>query len=798
MIITPDILLLPIILSLSLLITYKIGQALGLRYSLSLGLFCWHSVLCVYYWFFAKTNPADSNKYYEVALHGVYDWSPGTRFVESFTTLFVSGLGIGKLATFLVYNIFGVVGLLLVAHALLIQWPIHRGWRSVIPLIILLMPGLSFWSSAIGKDAPAFFAACLATYAFQDVQRRKLYFALAVLVMFAVRPHIAAMMFLSASITLLSVKQISTASRIALIFLITTATVIVLPFVVTYVGLEKEISTEIIGEYIATRQSYNMEGGGAVDISSLPLPLKMFTYLFRPLFIDAHGLFGLVASIENAFFLLVFASFFIRGIMGVLRDTTASIRYNLVFFCVGLFVFSTTTANLGIAVRQKTMIVPSIFILIAFTANQVWTKRRNGQSSARRQATRNSAVGLNLQFLDFKISRTSMRDEHGNVEGQEINPLKLLQVLVKRKILIMKVCTLAVVISLGYSLTLPNIYSATATVLPPQKDAGGLSTLLGQSGLAGLATSGLGGGSDLYVGILNSRSVGDAVIKKLDLDQVYQTETLEATRACLRGSLMVQAGKDGIISITTSDEDPKRSALLANAFVEELGNITIKLNLSKAGTERVFLEKRLELVKKDLKVAEDDLRLFAQQNKIVQVETQAKASIEAIAQMKAALASSEVRLSVLRSNQTEQSPEVRALMTGINRQRSELGRLAGNYDNALGIPSVGSVPRVGLEYSRKMRELKTQEAIFEQMTKQYEIAKLSEAKDSSTFQILDEAVVPVKKSKPSRALIVIFATVIAFFVSVFSAFLLEYLSKMSDEDRKLFDSIKKQALALKR
>lgn len=393
-----------------------------------------------------------------------------------------------------------------------------------------------------------------------------------------------------------------------------------------------------------------------------------------------------------------------------------------------------------------------------------------------------------------------MSDEMKIIENHEINLLELVQVLVKRKMLILKICALAVVISVGYSLTLPNIYSATATVLPPQKEAGGgLSALLGQAGgLAGLAVGGLGGGSDLYVGILNSRSVGDAVIKKLDLARVYQAETLEETRATLRGSLKVQAGKDGIISITTSDQDPKRSALLANAFVEELGNTTIKLNLSKAGTERMFLEKRLELVKKDLKLAEDDLKLFAQQNKIVQVESQAKASIESIAQMKAELASSEVRLSVLRSNQTEQSPEVRALVTGINRQRTELGRLAGNNDNAQGIPSVGSVPRVGLEYSRKMRELKTQEAIFEQLTKQFEMAKLSEAKDSSTVQILDEAVVPVKKSKPSRALIVILATVTAFFISVLSAFVLEYLGKMSDENRKIFDSIKKQALTLKR
>jgi len=392
-----------------------------------------------------------------------------------------------------------------------------------------------------------------------------------------------------------------------------------------------------------------------------------------------------------------------------------------------------------------------------------------------------------------------MPDEQEKIEEQEINLLELVQVLVKRKMLIIKMCTLAMVLSVGYSLTMPNIYSATAKVLPPQKETGGgLSALLGQAGgLAALAAGGLGGGSDLYLGILKSRSVGDAVIQRLDLVKVYKKKSLDETRGSLEKTVKVQAGKDGIISITAEDKDPKRSALLANAFVEELGRTTVRLNLSKAGTERVFLEKRLDLVKKDLKTAEDDLKSFAQQNKIVHVGSQAQASIEGIARMKAELASREVQLSVLRSKQTEESSEVKALLSGINSLRGEVGRLAGNNGGALGIPSVGSIPGVGLEYTRKMRELKTQEAIFEQLTKQYEMAKLSEAKDASTFQVLDEAVVPINKSKPKRALIVILATVTAFFVSVFTVFVLEYLTKMSDEDRKIFNSIKKQALALK-
>jgi tyrosine-protein kinase Etk/Wzc len=382
---------------------------------------------------------------------------------------------------------------------------------------------------------------------------------------------------------------------------------------------------------------------------------------------------------------------------------------------------------------------------------------------------------------------------------QEINLLELVQVLVKRKMLIIKICSVAIVVSVAYSLILPNIYSATAKILPPQKETGGgLSALLGQAGgLAALAAGGLGGGSDLYIGILKSRSVADAVIQRLDLLKVYKTKSLEKARTSLDGAVKVQAGKDGIISITAEDKDPKRSALLANAFVEELGRTTVRLNLSKAGTERLFLEKRLDLVKKDLKAAEDDLKNFAQVNKIVQVDSQAKASIEGIARMKADLASREVQLSVLRATRTDQSTEVKALETGIQRLRMEILKVSGNSGGGEGIPSVGNVPAVGLEYSRKSRELKTQEAIFEQLTKQYEMAKLNEAKDSSSFQVLDEAVVPVKKSKPKRSLIVIMVTLSAFFVSILIVFVQEYLAKVSDEDKKILENIKTLALTFK-
>lgn len=379
------------------------------------------------------------------------------------------------------------------------------------------------------------------------------------------------------------------------------------------------------------------------------------------------------------------------------------------------------------------------------------------------------------------------------VDEDEINLLELLQVLVRRKRLIMVMCAVAALLSVAYSLSLPNIYTATSRVLPPQKDGGGgLSALLGQAGtLAGLAgVGGLGGGADLYVGILKSRSVTDAVIKRLDLQKELKTRTPDASRAALQGMVKIQAGKDGIIAIAADNKNPQLAARLANAFVDELGKKSVELNLTKAGTERIFLEKRLDVVKADLKKAEEDLKVFQEKNRAFKVDDQATATIEGAAKLRAEIVSKEVQLASLRSFQTNENPEVKAVEAALAKLRGQLGSLTGGGRSGGLMLSAGAMPSLGLEYVRLMREVKTQEAIFEQLAKQYEVAKLSEAKDSSSIQILDEAVAPQQKSKPKRSLIVILSTVTAFFLGIFIAFIQEYARKMSDEDRSRWNDIK--------
>jgi len=368
---------------------------------------------------------------------------------------------------------------------------------------------------------------------------------------------------------------------------------------------------------------------------------------------------------------------------------------------------------------------------------------------------------------------------------REVNVIDILSVLVKRRMLIFCITVAAAVLSVGYTLTLKNVYTATARILPPQQDGGaGISSLLGRGGLAALAGGG-GGSGDLYVGILNSRTVADDVIKKLDLLIKLKAKNADIARFILAKKVRVQAEKSGIILIMAKDKNPQLAADLSNAFVEELGRTTVKLNLSKVGIERVFLENRLVIVKSDLKKAEDALKSFAQSNKVVQVDSQAKASIEGIAKLKAELASREVQLSVMRTYQTDESPEVTALQAGLRKLQEEISRLSGFDKDGEGIPSIGNIPGVGLEYARRMRDLKIQEAVFEQLTRQYEMAKLTEAKDTSSVQVLDSAVVPIQKSGPKRSIIVILTTFIAFVMSILIVFFQEYFAKLSMEDAEI-------------
>lgn len=323
----------------------------------------------------------------------------------------------------------------------------------------------------------------------------------------------------------------------------------------------------------------------------------------------------------------------------------------------------------------------------------------------------------------------------------EISILDYLLVLARHKKMIVLTCVEAFVLSCVISLLLPNVYTSTARILPPRDQNSSFPAMLGSmTGLASLAGLSVGSTSgDLYVGMLKSRTISDAIIDRFDLMKVYDEEYRVKTYDDLAKYTNISLDKDsGIISISVDDKDPKRAADMANAFVVDLKKINLQLNLNSAGRERVFLEARLKKVKHDLGQAEDRLKDFKKKHQVLSIDDQATAVISAIAQLKGQLSSQEVQLGVLRSYQTEQNPEVLKLQDGIVQLKAQIQKLeqspAGKkISRDIFIPT-SEVPDLGVQYARLLRDFKVQETLYELLTKQYEMAKINEARDTSTIR----------------------------------------------------------------
>jgi uncharacterized protein involved in exopolysaccharide biosynthesis len=400
-----------------------------------------------------------------------------------------------------------------------------------------------------------------------------------------------------------------------------------------------------------------------------------------------------------------------------------------------------------------------------------------------------------------ELTHHSSITESDTEEGT-IHLLPFLLVLVRRRKMILAISLSTFLLTIGVTLLVPNVYMTTARLIPPQEDEFNFTGALGRriGNLAALAGHPSGGRtSELYVGLIKSRTVEDKLIDKFELLKIYDSNSLTQAREMLANRVTVSAGRiDGIITIQVEDRDPQRAANLANAMVEELQKLNIQLNLGSATRQRVFLEGRLKVVKADLAQAEVALKDFQKLNKAIRLDEQASAIIEAASRLKGELASKEVELGVQLSSRTERNPDVRALREGISQIRQQLRKLeqspGGQRAEAEDIfMKTSEVPEIGLQYARLLREYKIQETLFELLTQQYEIAKINESKQASGVQVLDEAIPPDQKSGPRRTVIVIVVTLFGALFSVGLAYAKEYLERMSDEDRHLWREIKRAA-----
>lgn len=385
-------------------------------------------------------------------------------------------------------------------------------------------------------------------------------------------------------------------------------------------------------------------------------------------------------------------------------------------------------------------------------------------------------------------------------QDDEINLLDYWRVIRKRVWMILGLVLLSVFLAGFYSYFIATkIYESKSAILAPKESGGGASGLA-----AALAASGVGqvlggvggllpgGGSnrDTFVAILKSRTMAEDLVSRFNLKDYYEAKFIEDAVKTLEKATDISVSKEGVITVAVDDKNPKLAADLANAYVTNLDRLFARLGTTDAGRQRAFIADRLDKTEKALRQAEENLRRFQETNKAIVLTDQSKAAIEGAAQARGQIAASEVQLEAMRAFATENNPQVVQLRRQIAEMKRQLGQM--EYGKGLELSAANptgdqerrefhvpftKVPELGMELIRLTREVKVQETVFSLLTAQFEQAKIAEARDTPTVQVLDRAKPSERKSRPITTLNMAIAGALSLFIGIFLAFFLEYLER---------------------
>ena len=363
-----------------------------------------------------------------------------------------------------------------------------------------------------------------------------------------------------------------------------------------------------------------------------------------------------------------------------------------------------------------------------------------------------------------------------NRANGEITLLDLLIVLAECKRTVLSITGSFAVIAIVVSLLLPKRYTATASLLPPQQSSS-VSTMFASQlgslgGMAAMAGGGLGlkNPNDMYVAMMRSRTVEDAMVQRFGLVKEYRAKHISDARKALESKAIVDgSGKDGLIHISVTDGDPKLAAEIANGYIDQFRKFSEGLAITEASQRRLFFDQQLVQAKDNLANAEESMKEMQQKTGMIQLDSQTRALIESASTLRAQIAAKEVEINSMQAFATDQNAQLMQAQRELGGLRAQLAKLGGTEtgdDSSLLLPK-GRVPEAGLEYVRKVRDVKYYETIFDIMARQFEMAKLDEAKQGAIIQVIDSAVPPETRSFPQRALIVVGATLAGFLVSIF-------------------------------
>ena len=338
-------------------------------------------------------------------------------------------------------------------------------------------------------------------------------------------------------------------------------------------------------------------------------------------------------------------------------------------------------------------------------------------------------------------------------------------------------------------IVMPVKYTATTVILTPQNTSGSIMGLLSQFGggfgsLASLEPDGLfKTPSDAYLSVLSSRTVADALIQRFQLQHVYRKRTLVDTRKALARHTHIESTRGSAIHISVEDKDVRLATAIANSYVEQLYQVNQTLALTSGAQRRLFLEQQLDAERGALSQAELAFQEVQRKTGVIQLAGQAEITLRSISQLRAAISAKEVQREMFRSTATEQNPDLMRLESEIAALREQLRKAESNNaesDDNYFVPA-GKIPQAGLEYLRTTRDLRYHEALFEMLAKQYEAARIDEAKAPPLIQVIDKAVAPDKRSWPPRTLLVLLALLTSGILLAGAVLLKEKWAKIAEE-----------------
>jgi uncharacterized protein involved in exopolysaccharide biosynthesis len=336
-----------------------------------------------------------------------------------------------------------------------------------------------------------------------------------------------------------------------------------------------------------------------------------------------------------------------------------------------------------------------------------------------------------------------------------------------------------ILLSLVVAFVIPKEYRSTAELMPPDQKA--LTTLSVMDPLSSLSSV-AGGGlinsrtpGQTIIGVLRSHSIQERIIDRLDLMRVYHCKLMVEAQAALSARTLLEEDRpSGIITIAVNDKNPGRARDIATAYIQELNKLLIAENASSAHLERVFLENRLQSLKGDLDDTTAKLSKFSSNNATLNPQTQGASLIDAAAKLQSELIAAESELDGLKAQYSDDNVRVKTARARVEEMQSQLRKMGGGSEMVKSVgsdpnqpyPSIRELPLLGATYSDIYRQMMMQEDIYAALTKQYELAKVQEAKEIPTIKVLDPPELPEKKSYPHRSVILAVGTLLSAFAGI--------------------------------